>query len=60
MSITDSIGKILYPRRQPWERRRNVKWLFIVAFIALIIIAIVGLVLVMKGSAQYNPDMQLQ
>jgi hypothetical protein len=56
MPITDLIGKVLYPRQQLWERRRNVKLLFVVMLITLIIIAFFGLVMILKGSVQIKLD----
>jgi hypothetical protein len=56
MPITDLIGKVLYPRKQRWERRRNVKSLVVAAVIILIIIALFGLVMMLKGSVQFKPD----
>ena len=56
MPITDLIGKVLYPRQQLWERRRNVKLLFVVMLITLIIIAFFGLVMILKGSIQIKLD----
>jgi len=60
MPFTDLIGKILYPRKQLWERRRNVKLLFIAASITLIIIALFGLAVILKGSVQIKFDSLLQ
>jgi len=57
MPITDLIGKVLYPRQQLWERRRNVKLLFVVMLITLIIIAFFGLVMILKGSVQIKLDL---
>jgi hypothetical protein len=54
MPITDLIGKVLYPRQQLWERRRNVKLLFVVVSIVLILIALFGLVVILKGSLQFK------
>ena len=56
MPITDLIGKVLYPRQQLWERRRNVKLLFVVMLITLMIIAFFGLVMILKGSVQIKLD----
>jgi hypothetical protein len=56
MPITDLIGRVLYPRQQLWERRRNVKLLFVVMLITLIIIAFFGLVMILKGSVQIKLD----
>ena len=56
MPITDLIGKVLYPRQQLWERRRNVKLLLVVVSITLIIIALFGLVVILKGSVQIKLD----
>jgi hypothetical protein len=57
MPITDLIGKVLYPRKQMWERRRNVKLLLVVTSITLIIIALIGLAVILKGSVQININM---
>jgi hypothetical protein len=59
MSLTDFIGKTLYPRQQRWERRRNVKTLMLVVIIALVGIALCGLVLLPNGSGQSRPGLQL-
>jgi hypothetical protein len=56
MPITDFVGKILYPRQQLWERRRNVKLLFVVVSITLIVITLFGLVMILKGSVQIDMD----
>jgi hypothetical protein len=40
--MIDFIGKILYPRRQLWERRRKVETIFIVLLIVLPAIALMG------------------
>jgi type III secretory pathway component EscS len=42
------LGKILFPRRQPWEREREVKLLLITVLIALAFASIVGLVIFLK------------
>jgi hypothetical protein len=59
MSLTDFIGKTLYPRRQQWERRRNVKILLAVTIITLVIIALFGLVMVLNGSGSARPALRL-
>ena len=59
MSLTDLIGKTLYPRQQRWERRRNVKTLLAVVIITLVIIALCGLVMVLSGSGQSRPGLHL-
>jgi len=59
MSLTDLIGKTLYPRQQRWERRRNAKILLAVAIITLVIIALCGLVMVLNGSGQSRPGLHL-
>jgi predicted PurR-regulated permease PerM len=60
MSLTDLIGKTLYPRQQRWERRRNVKTLLAVVIITLVIIAIFALVMVLNGSGPARPGGPLQ
>jgi hypothetical protein len=60
MSLTDLIGKTLYPRQQRWERRRNVKTLMVVVVITLVVIGLFGLVMVLNGSGQSKPGLQLQ
>jgi len=59
MSLTDFIGKTLYPRQQRWERRRNVKTLLAVVIITLVIITVFGLVMVLKGMGQSGPGLHL-
>jgi hypothetical protein len=60
MPFTDLVGKILYPRQQLWELRRNVKLLFVVVSITLIVIALFGLVILLKGSVQIKLDAPLE
>jgi hypothetical protein len=59
MSLTDLIGKTLYPRQPQRERRRNVKTLMVVVIITLMVIALFGLVMVLNGSGQSKPGLQL-
>ena len=60
MSLTDLIGKTLYPRQQRWERRRNIKTLMVVVVITLVVIGLFALVMVLNGSGQSKPGLQLQ
>jgi len=59
MSLTDLIGKTLYPRQQRWERRRNIKTLMVIVIIALVGIALCALVLLLNGSGQSRPGLGL-
>jgi hypothetical protein len=60
MPITDFVGKVLYPRKQRWEQRRNVKSLFVAVLITFIVIALFGLAVILKGSVHMKLDVPLQ
>jgi biotin transporter BioY len=61
MSITDLIGKSLFPRHNRLERRRKVKLFFFVVLIAFIVIALLGWVMiVLIGSVHIKLDDLLQ
>jgi hypothetical protein len=60
MQLSDWVGRILFPQQDRWERRRNVKHLFIalgVVFLGLLL----GLMWVQKElrQDQLNPEPQL-
>lgn len=60
MQLSDWVGRILFPQQDRWERRRNVKLLFIalgVVFVGLLL----GLMWVHKSmhQDQLNPEPQL-
>lgn len=60
MRISSFIGKILYPRQQRWERRRNVKSLLFAVSVTLVILVLVGLVFILKegGPSGLNSPLQ--
>jgi len=61
MSITDFIGKILFPRHNRGERRQKVKLLLVVVLIAFIVIALfVVVMIVLIGSVHIKLDELLQ
>ena len=43
------LGRILFPRRQRWERERDVKLLLVTSLIALAFASIIGLVIFLKN-----------
>lgn len=45
----DVLGKMLFPRLQPWERRRKVKTMTMVLLTALVFAGCVGLVIYRQG-----------
>jgi hypothetical protein len=49
-AMIDFIGKILYPRRQLWERRRKVETIFIVFLIVLLASALMGFLIYLADS----------
>ncbi|MGD1089095.1 MAG: hypothetical protein ABR955_10280, partial [Verrucomicrobiota bacterium] len=48
MPIIDLIGKILYPRRQPWERRHKLEVYIIIVIITLIAFALCALIIILE------------
>jgi hypothetical protein len=44
------VGRILFPRRQPWEQRRKTKMLFGTLFVAFAFAASVGAVIYHQNS----------
>jgi len=39
----DKIGKILYPRMDRWQRRRQIRMVYIAIFAGLVLAALIGL-----------------
>ena len=48
--ITNQLGKILFPRRQRWEREREVRALLVATLVALIVAGVIGLVIVWRNN----------
>jgi hypothetical protein len=44
--IINFLGKLLFPRRQPWHREREAKAILAAAAVALVFAGIIGLVIV--------------
>jgi membrane glycosyltransferase len=59
MQLTDYVGRILFPQQDRWERRRNVKALFITLSILLVAV-LFGLIFIRKKMQQneLNPEPQ--
>jgi hypothetical protein len=43
--ITNLLGKILFPRRQPWQREREARVILVATVVALVFAGIIGLVI---------------
>jgi type VI protein secretion system component VasF len=49
--ITNFLGKILFPRWQPWQRKREAKWLVVATLVALVFASIVVLAIFWLNSS---------
>jgi hypothetical protein len=59
MQLADYVGRMLFPQQDRWERRRNVKVLFI-ALSALLVALLLGLIYVRKRMQQNELDPEPQ
>jgi hypothetical protein len=46
----DKLGKILYPRMDRWQRRRQIRTVFLAIFAGLILAGLVGLGMIFNNS----------
>jgi len=49
--ITNLLGKVLFPRRQRWQRERDARVLLVATLVALVVAGIVGLAIVWRNHA---------
>jgi hypothetical protein len=47
--ITNLLGKILFPRRQPWQRERETKVILAATAVALVFSGIIALVILWRN-----------
>ena len=47
------LGKVLFPRLQPWERRRKIKIIFGVLLVAVILGGTVGIMIYKQGMSRH-------
>jgi hypothetical protein len=48
------LGKILFPRLDQWQRRRELKMIFVSVLTGLVFAGLIGLVLVLKNHSMNN------
>ena len=53
--ITNLLGKVLFPRHQPWQRERQIKVFAATLFVALLLATVVALVIYWRnGGSDYR------
>lgn len=48
----DLLGRLLFPRMQPWQRRREAKTVVITLLVAVTFAVVVGVVMYWRGSGK--------
>ncbi len=49
----NQLEKILFPRLQPWQRKRNLKTILFVLAVSITFAAVIGAVMYLRNSRQF-------